>query len=179
MSEREPYSRVYWAIHGDPKFAGMTYAVKGVWVDLLLIGDQAWPASAHLPMGVPKAAVADLEQRGLIVLEAGHLFRIKGLDKERGRRSEAAKAGASARWSQTERNADADRTDTERTPNGMPRRDETRHTETRQAEPPRRMNGFDAERRRQAGFEIDHESGAHAIPDPECPRCQRLAVSLS
>jgi len=135
VSERAPYSRVYWSVIDDPKFAGVydDNAAFAWWVRLLMIADQAYPASAHLPAGVSRQTLKTLTDCGLIDKQAGGRFRVHGLDAERRRRSDMARASADARWSDTGRNADAMRTHTGRIANGMldeKRREETRRDET-------------------------------------------------
>lgn len=127
MTERAAYSRVYWTIVDDTKFDSIYDhdAHLAAWLRLLLIADQTYPASGQLPAGVKRASVKALVDAGLIDL-SGSRFRIHGLDAERKRRSEPARASAIARWSQTERIANAERTQTERTANGMLDEDETR-----------------------------------------------------
>lgn len=124
MAERAPYSRVYWGIVDDPKFA-IVYDddhALATWLRLLLIADQAHPASGHLPSGCRKATVQALAEAKLIRV-TGSRFRITGLDAERNMRSESARNAAALRWHSDRSNgADA---------SGMPRRDETRRDKTR------------------------------------------------
>lgn len=110
MSERAPYSRVYWAIVDDPKFA-LVYDDDrhlATWLRLLLIADQAWPASAHLPANARRVSVDALEECGLVI-RSGHRYRISGLDNERERRKVSA----------TSRGPRGDQTGTTREPNGF------------------------------------------------------------
>lgn len=132
MSERAPYSRVYWAIADDPKFASIydDNDHLATWLRLLLQADGQWPASAPVPASARKGSVKALVDAGLVDLVSGGRFRIHGLDAERGRRREAARTGPVRLPSATQ-------TGTERDPNGFGtrglRRDETRHTETTRA----------------------------------------------
>ena len=123
-SAAAPYSRVYWGIVDDPKFASIYDNDRhlATWLRLLLIADQAHPASATLPSGVSRAAVVALSDAGLVSLGTGSRFRISGLDKERAKRSESARNAAALRW------------ESERTAERMPRRDETRRAKDRQDE---------------------------------------------
>jgi hypothetical protein len=91
VSERAAYSRVYWSVVDDPKFATIfdSDPCLAAWLRLLLIADQAHPASGHLPSNVRRNAVIELERVGLIDL-TGNRFRIRGLDAERERRRLAA-----------------------------------------------------------------------------------------
>lgn len=94
MSERAPYSRVYWSIVDDEKFVTVydNDAHLAAWLRLLLIADQAHPASAHLPTNVRKASVKALANVGLIDVTGGR-YRVRGLDAERRRRRDAATTG--------------------------------------------------------------------------------------
>jgi len=91
MSERAAYSRVYWSIVDDPKFISIYDDDHhlAAWLRLLLIADQAHPASAHLPANVRRQSVTALTSCGLIDL-AGQRYRVHGLDAERERRRLAA-----------------------------------------------------------------------------------------
>lgn len=97
MSER-PYSRIYHSIVDDPKFATVYDDDRrlGTWLRLLIVAEQAYPASAHIPQGTNRAAVLALVDAGLIDLGTGSRYRIHGLDAERTRRSEAARVGGLA-----------------------------------------------------------------------------------
>jgi hypothetical protein len=94
VSERAPYSRVYWEIADDPKFATVfdSDANLAAWLRLLLIADQAYPASGNLPTNCKRAAFRALEEAGLITL-TGSRFRISGLEAERQRRSRSGPRG--------------------------------------------------------------------------------------
>jgi len=92
MSERAPYSRVYWTVRSDPRLEDI-YADDhhwAAWNRLLLAADMAWPAPADLPGSARKASVTALFAAGVIELLPGGLFRFHGLDTERGRRRDAA-----------------------------------------------------------------------------------------
>lgn len=90
MSGRAPYSRVYWSIVDDERFTAVydDDRALALWLRLLLIADQAHPASAHLPMGTDGGALECLERAGLVEVK-GSRYRIHGLDAERERRSRA------------------------------------------------------------------------------------------
>ena len=92
MSERAPYSRVYWSVMDDEKFDGIREDVRlfGSWSLLLVIADMAHPVPAYLPRTVPSTCVSKLAAAGLIDLLAGHRYRVHGLDAERERRRVAA-----------------------------------------------------------------------------------------
>lgn len=95
MSERAPYSRVYWSVMDDPKFDGIRENPKhfGAWCLLLIVADMAHPAPAFPPPAVPKASMKMLVEAGLVDPLSGGRFRIHGLDAERGRRSDAGRVG--------------------------------------------------------------------------------------
>lgn len=134
MTERAAYSRVYWSIVDDPKFVSVydSDANLAAWLRLLLIADQAHPASAHLPSNVRKSAVTELARVELIDLLPGHRYRVHGLDAERERRRIAA---TSRPPKVTTPDPPPDRTGTGRSPHGFGmqglRRDETSVDETR------------------------------------------------
>ena len=124
MSERAPYSRVYWGIVDDPKFDSIFDDDHhlAAWLRLLLAADQAHPASASIPVGVRRSSVDALEAARLIRV-TGRRFRLVGLDAEREKRSESARNAAALRWH-------SDRS-TPSNASGMPRRDETRLDKTK------------------------------------------------
>jgi hypothetical protein len=95
MSERAPYSRVYWSVMDDPKFDGIREDPRhfGCWCLLLIVADMAWPAPAFPPPAVSKASMKVLVEAGLVDPLTGGRFRIHGLDAERGRRRDAARTG--------------------------------------------------------------------------------------
>jgi hypothetical protein len=92
MSDRAPYSRVYWSTMEDAKFDGIREDCRlfGAWTLLLIAADQSHPSPAYLLPTVPRAAVARLAEAGLIDLLDGYRYRVHGLDAERERRRTAA-----------------------------------------------------------------------------------------
>jgi hypothetical protein len=108
----EPYARAYYA-----KFASehpdiySDDALYGLWSRLRDIADSAYPSLPHIPYGTHRRRLDVLVKAELVYLEAGHRYRLRGLDKERQRRAEAGQRGARARW---ERNANAMRTHSDR-----------------------------------------------------------------
>ena len=92
MSERAPYSRIYWTVRSDPRLAAIygNDANFAAWTRLLIAADMAWPAPADIPASTKRAALTALEQAGVVELLPGGLFRFHGLDAERGRRRSAA-----------------------------------------------------------------------------------------
>lgn len=98
MSDRAPYSRIYHSIVDDPKFALIYDDDRrlATWLRLLIVAEQAHPASANIPHGTHRASVAALSEVGLIDLGTGSRYRIHGLDAERARRADAARVGGLA-----------------------------------------------------------------------------------
>lgn len=133
MSERAPYSRIYWSVIHDPKFVGIYTDDQAfaLWVRLLLTSDAMWPAPAPLPRSARPKPLARLVDAGLIDIVGDDHYRVHGLDAERSRRQVKAAASASVRWNGSD--ANASQTHSERSPNEMLA--ETRRDETRQAEP--------------------------------------------
>ena len=129
MSERPPYSRIYWSVLDDPKFDAVRDDMRnfGAWALLLVLADMAWPAPAFLPPTVSRRSITVLEQAGLIDKLAGWRYRIHGLDKEREQRSNHAASAAAARWSNAPSNAPSSPPSNAET---MPRQAETRRDET-------------------------------------------------
>jgi len=111
MSERAPYSRVYWSIIDDEKFEKVYDDDRHLacWLRLLIAADQAWPASAHIPATARRSSVNALVEAGIVDLTTGGRYRIHGLDKERGERKRMA----------TTRGPNGDRTVPGRGPNGF------------------------------------------------------------
>lgn len=95
MSERAPYSRVYWEVMEDAKFDGIREDLRllGAWTLLLIVADMAWPAPAFVPRTVSKTALQRLIKAELVDTLSGERYRIRGLDSERERRRDAARSG--------------------------------------------------------------------------------------
>lgn len=125
MSERAPYSRIYWDVMDDAKFDGIREDCRlfGAWSLLLIVADMAHPAPAYLPRTVPTSATKKLADAGLIDLLPGHRYRVHGLDAERRRRRDAA----------TTRDPNGSRTGPKRDPNGEQAKAEQRRDETSQS----------------------------------------------
>ena len=100
MSERAPYSRVYWSVMDDPKFDGVREDARhlGAWLLLLIVADMAHPAPAFVPSTVPKASLRVLTECGLIDAMSGGRFRVHGLASERGMRSDTGRNASASRW---------------------------------------------------------------------------------
>ena len=107
-----PYTRVYHSIVDDPKFAAIYDDDHrlATWLRLLIVAEQAYPASANIPTGTHRASIAALADCGLIDLGTGSRYRVHGLASERDMRSQSARNAAAVRWHS----------------NGTARRDETR-----------------------------------------------------
>jgi hypothetical protein len=99
MSERSPYSRVYWTIRNDPRLADIypNDAHLAAWLRLLIAADMAWPAPADVPVSIRRGSLNALCGAGVIDLLPGGLFCFHGLDDERGRRRAAAQASVAHR----------------------------------------------------------------------------------
>lgn len=101
MKDRDnDYCRVYHTIVDDEKFAEVydNDAALATWLRLLIIADQAWPASAHLPGNVKRRTVELLERVGIIHTQPGWRYRVHGLDAEREKRAQSARDAAAKRW---------------------------------------------------------------------------------
>lgn len=142
---RRPYSRVYWEVIDDPKFAHVWDDDRALatWLRLLVAADMAWPASATLPRSSHAKSVAVLVDAGLVDRQAGDRYRIHGLDKERNARSEQAAGAANARHNgmhpdeppHPASTADGMRPHPVSTAQRVPSQDEQRKDETRRDEP--------------------------------------------
>ncbi len=98
MSDRGPYSRIYHSIIDDAKFATIYDDDRrlATWLRLLIVAEQAYPASGNIPTGTHRASLSALVDAGLLDLGAGSRFRVHGLDDERTWRSDAARVGGLA-----------------------------------------------------------------------------------
>ena len=127
MSDRAPYSRVYWSVIDDRKFVDIydDDAALALWLRLLISADALWPSPAPLPRTARSKPLAKLVDAKLVVLLAGGRYKIHGLDTERGKRSESARNASASRWHPS-RSSDTHAS-----------RDETRRDELSQDEPTR------------------------------------------
>jgi hypothetical protein len=144
MSDRAPYSRVYWTVRSDPRLVDI-YANDhhwATWNRLLLAADMAWPAPADLPATANRSSLRALVAAGVIEILPGGLFAFHGLDTERGRRRAAA-----ASYTGPRRDPSGSETGPRRDPAGTqtpPSRralDETRRDEPSIARPRARVVG--------------------------------------
>ena len=92
MSDRQPYSRVYWSVLDDPKFDAIRGRMEllGAWTLLLIVADRSYPAPAYVPTPVARRQLAALVGAGLVDLQGDGRYRIHGLDAERARRAASA-----------------------------------------------------------------------------------------
>lgn len=104
MSELGPYSRVYWSVLDDKKFDEIRADMRhfGSWSLMLVIADMAYPAPAFIPPTIPRQSLKALEDAGLVDLLPARMYRVRGLKKERERRSTPGRLGAAARWARTD-----------------------------------------------------------------------------
>jgi len=116
----EAYSRVYHRIQDEYPDVFDDAQALGTWLRLLILAEGMWPSHAILPRKVHAKSLATLTEHGLVTLLAHDRYEVKGLEAERERRSSRGKAGASARWTHSERNANALPTHSDR----IARRDE-------------------------------------------------------
>ena len=100
-AQTDPYVRVYYRIIDDPKFAEVfpDDRMLATWLRLLLTADATFPAPAPIPHGVSKAALAYLVEVRLVDLLPASRYRMHGMEAERGKRSDQARAAANARHS--------------------------------------------------------------------------------
>lgn len=84
----DPYSRLYWRLIDDPKFAEVYDDDESfaLWARLLMTADMAWPTSAALPFDTKRKPLAKLVDVKLIDLLPAKRFRVHGLDAERAKR---------------------------------------------------------------------------------------------
>jgi hypothetical protein len=109
----ESYSRLYHRFSVEFPDIYSDDRSLATWVRLLLLADASWPMRPPLPRSVREQPLQSLVSVGLVEIVAGDTYRIRGLDAERERRRDTARASASKRW-HSDSNATA-----------MPRRDET------------------------------------------------------
>lgn len=77
----------------------------GCYVRLLMVADAAWPLRPYLPAGLSRKSLDVLVEVGLIVTTRSH-YAVRGLDKERSARSNAASNAARMRWGNADGNAE-------------------------------------------------------------------------
>jgi hypothetical protein len=96
----EPYARVYFSIWRDERFVRIRedYALLGVWLDLLMRAEAAWPEDVAIPRRTPPEALAAMVEDGVIDLHPCDTYRVHGLDPERERRSQHGRDAIARRW---------------------------------------------------------------------------------
>jgi hypothetical protein len=102
--DRDPYSRYYWRFADEFPSVYRDDALFAGFMRLLALSDATYPAAAPIPRWIDEDVLRGLEDAGVVLL-ANDCFRMKGQQKERRRRSKQGKAGAKARWEQSERTA--------------------------------------------------------------------------
>lgn len=88
----DPYSRVYWRVAEDERFAGIYPNDNhlATWLRLLMLADAMYPTAAPVPATAKARSVTALTDCGLIELLPGGLYRVHGLKSERERRGRVA-----------------------------------------------------------------------------------------
>ena len=94
------YVRVYHTIVDDERFAEVFHnpVRLGTWLQLLLLADAMYPASAPMPSYANRPAVKVLVDCGLIEIAEHGQYRVHGLAPERAKRSQIGRNGAAVRW---------------------------------------------------------------------------------
>lgn len=174
-AQADPYSRFYWRFIDEFPDIYDDKPTFGWWMTLLVMAEGAHPSSPHLPRSIPRKALDKLVEAQLVELGTGDRFRVRGVDAERARRSEAARVGGLARH----RSPNAEQLLSKRSANGQrtvsldeTRLDEQRQDETRKerALGPMPVKGMDG-----AVVEVDVQS---EIPT-DLTRLQKLAEELT
>lgn len=141
MGKPDPYTRSFWRFADEyPDIYADDHAYA-LWSRLRDMGDMAWPAAASLPLRTNRKALEMLVAAGLVALQAGDRYRIRGMDKHREQRAEAGRKGADARWGRllpdSDGNANGERPHYDRSATEMPERREEKgeKEEERKTEP--------------------------------------------
>ena len=143
MSDRRPYSRVYWSIRSDLKFAEIYRDARrlGTWLQLLIGADALYPEPADLPRTVSTKDFRALVSCGLVDDLGYGQYRVHGLEAEREQRSSAARIGGMAR---SERSPNGHQTVPERVADGLLAKLSQAKLSTSLAEAPRETDPADA-----------------------------------
>jgi hypothetical protein len=98
--QEDPYSRLYWRVKDDPRFAHAFYcdACWASYTRLLMDAEGIYPASASLPLWLKRHAKTQLVADGIIELRPHDGYVIHGLANERERRSGQARENVGKRW---------------------------------------------------------------------------------
>lgn len=108
----DPYSRHYWRWADEYPELYDNDATCALWYRLVRLADMAWPSAATLPFGIRKAALDALVAAELVIRVTATTYRIRGMDKERGKRAQSASNAARSRWSDATRIAPGNATRT-------------------------------------------------------------------
>jgi hypothetical protein len=115
----DPYSRSLWRFADEFPDIYADDACYALWSRLRDLADMAWPSAGTLPYGAKRKALQRLIDAGLVTMADTMHYRIRGMDKHRTGRQDAAKAAADARWNRSARNADALQEQSKRTADAM------------------------------------------------------------
>ena len=101
-NDKRPYVRIY---HVDlmrdyPEVCADDSALA-LWLRLLVIADRMWPTRPELPRSAKGRGLALLLRSGLVQQDSTGHFSIRGYDKERVVRQDAARNAAAVRWHST------------------------------------------------------------------------------
>jgi hypothetical protein len=98
MTDTRRYSRVYWSVMEDARFAEVwpNRAALGLWLQMLVLADASWPLRPNLPPDSPELQL--LVMADLIIIEGEYQYRVRGMDDEKARRQEHGRYAAHARW---------------------------------------------------------------------------------
>ena len=136
MPDDRKYVRVYYndLIRDYPE-VWADDAQLATWLRLLATADPMWPTPPELPRSVKPRPLARLVDCSLVSTLAGHRYQMKGMEAERGRRSDAARNAAAARWhSESSANGSAE---------PMPNRNETSKAENEPNRARESLPGYD------------------------------------
>jgi hypothetical protein len=96
------YSRLYWRFRDEFRSVYADDAAYALWCRLLVEAEMSYPTTPSLPYGTKARALSILEAAGLVTVEDGGLYQLRGLEKERTRRAARGRAGAKGRWQSQE-----------------------------------------------------------------------------
>lgn len=94
-----PYARVYYdQLEQEFPEVWQDATLGWTWLRLLVVAEKMWPTVPEVPRSLRQKSVLRLMELGLVIPVPPHGFRIRGLDAERTRRSNAARSAARNRW---------------------------------------------------------------------------------
>lgn len=107
MADGSKHVQVFYSIVNDGRFADVypNPTNLGTWLQLLLVADAMYPADAPIPAYVNRRSYRVLVDAGLVEDAPHQHYRMHGLARLRGERSNSARNAAAMRW-QSERNAE-------------------------------------------------------------------------